>query len=119
MIDRGDDKAGIGQRLCRVMICAEPPGATVGENNQRQLCSRDGTILHANQAEIGGHRQLAQRDVLRLAFAWIPDGACQAWIGIVKLDTRRVRGRVQTAQEADKSQKRPEQQSSHQSSEWN
>src|SRR4051794_30769376 len=29
MVDGGDDKAGIGQRLCGVMMCAEPPGATV------------------------------------------------------------------------------------------
>src|SRR5260370_2555135 len=98
MIDSGDDKAGISHRLCSVMTCAEPPGATVGENNQRQLCPRDGTILHTHQAKIGGHRQGAERYMFRLPCAWIPDSTCQAWVRSEKLDAGGLRGKAQARQ---------------------
>ena len=73
------------------MMSAEPPAATVRDNDQRQLRPGDGTILHAHQPKIFRHREVAERDMFRLPGARIPDGACQAWIGIEKLDAGRLR----------------------------
>ena len=47
MINGCDDEAGIGQRLCSVMMHGEPPAPTVGEDNQRQLLPSHGTVFHA------------------------------------------------------------------------
>src|SRR5690242_12461218 len=93
MIDCGDDEAGIRERRCRVMMAAEPAGVAVRENDQRQLCACDGTILHADQTVIDGHSQIAEIDMFRLALARIPDGARQAWTVVEKLDARSVGGR--------------------------
>lgn len=56
MIDGGDNEAGIGQRLRRVVLLAEKSTPSVRVDDERQLCARDGTILRAFQAEIGGDR---------------------------------------------------------------
>ncbi len=76
MINGRDDKAGISQRLCSVIMPAEPPAPTVGENNQRQLGPCGGTILYARQPNIGGRRKITERYIFQLPCAWIPDGAC-------------------------------------------
>jgi len=38
MIDRRNDKAGIRRRPCLVVMSAEPPGETVGENGASPKC---------------------------------------------------------------------------------
>ena len=119
MVDGGDDKAGIGQRLCGVMMCAEPGASAVRENNQRQFCPCDGTILYAHQAEIGGHRERAERHNFWLCGAWIPDRACQAGIGIEKLNPCGVGGRGQTTQGQGISTNLFQYQISPQCSQWN
>jgi len=47
MIDGCDYKASVGQRLCSVIVTAEPTAPTVRENNKRQLRPNNGTILYA------------------------------------------------------------------------
>lgn len=45
------------------------------EQGQRQLHPGKGTVLHADEAIVDSHSQIAQRRVFRLAFTWIPDSA--------------------------------------------
>jgi hypothetical protein len=68
------------------VIHGEPSATTVGENNQRQLRSFEGTILHACQLNSGGRREIAERYIFRFPCAWILDSARQDGIGIEKLD---------------------------------
>jgi hypothetical protein len=52
-------KLRIGERLLGVMVRAEPRAPSVREDDERELCARDGTILHAFQVEIGADRIVA------------------------------------------------------------
>ncbi len=70
----------------------------MGENHQRQLRARDGTILHAREPHFDGRLKIAERYMFRFACARIPDGAGEIWVGIEKLDAGRLRGRGQTAE---------------------
>jgi hypothetical protein len=49
---------------------------TVRENDQRQPFSREGTILHSDEAIVDGDCQIAKRHIFRFRLvAWIPDSA--------------------------------------------
>jgi hypothetical protein len=103
MVDGGDDKARVGQRFLNVMVRPEPTATAVRDNDQRQLCPGDRTVLHGLKWIDKGHRKTAERYIFRLPCAWIPNGACQIWIGIEKLNAGRPRGRAQTTQDEGKS----------------
>ena len=111
MIDRRDDKAGIPQRLCGVVMLAEPTATAVGKDNQRQFCSGEGTIFDAHQAKISDHCQIAERYFFRLAGAGIPDGACQSR-RIQQLHARGVGGRSHATEDDGASPKHSAQQDS-------
>src|SRR4051812_37383559 len=64
-IDRGHDKAGVGQRFCRVVVTAEPAAAIVRDDHQRQLAPRDRTVLRALKGIGPVHRKVAERYALR------------------------------------------------------
>jgi hypothetical protein len=100
-------------------MLAEPPAPAVGENNQRQLRARDGTILHARQPNFDGRLNIAERDMFRLAGAWIPDGAREIRIGIEQLDAGGSRRSAQTTEYDGVSPILPEHQSSPQSGKCN
>ncbi|WP_456622235.1 MULTISPECIES: hypothetical protein [unclassified Bradyrhizobium] len=112
MIDGGDDETGIGQRLHGVVLLDERPAPAVRDNDQRQLCAGDRTILHALQVEIGTDRKTAQRHMCRLRRAWIPDRARQGGIGFEKLNARGLRRRAKTRERDGESQKRAAQRKS-------
>ena len=85
MIDSCYDKASVCQRLCSVIVTAEPTASTVRENNKRQLRPWNGTILYTRQLNIDGRRKFAERYIFRFAYAWIPNSASQVGTGIEKL----------------------------------
>jgi hypothetical protein len=51
MIDRGDDKAGIGQRLGRVVIVPELAAIAMRDDDERQLVAAELSILHGRRNE--------------------------------------------------------------------
>src|SRR4051812_38084531 len=73
-----------------VVVTAEPAAAIVRDDHQRQLAPRDRTVLRALKGIGPVHRKVAERYALRRRRAGIPDGACQIWIGIEKLDAGRL-----------------------------
>lgn len=119
MIDRGHDKAGVGQRFCRVMVPAEPASAAVRDDHQRQFAPRDRTVLYALKGIGPVHRKAAERYALRRRRPGIPDGACQIWIGIEKLDAGRRRRRTQTTKYYGANPTRIAYQGSPQFDKWN
>src|SRR5258708_29499180 len=98
MVDGGHDKAGVGQCFLDVIMPAEPTASAVRDNDQRQLCARDRTVLHALKRIDKLHRKTAERHTLWLSGAWIPNGACQAGVGIEKLNACGPHGRAQTTE---------------------
>src|SRR5947209_8105369 len=98
MVDGCDDKAGVSQRLRSVIMLAEPSAPTVGKNHQRQFRSCDGTICNPRQSNIDGRRNAAERYMLRLSDARIPDSTREARARVEKLDTGSQHGRTQTTQ---------------------
>ena len=74
MIDCRNDETGISQRGCRVMVPAEPSDVAVGNDDQWQLCSGDGTILYADESIVNSHPEFTQLHVFRFGLARIPDG---------------------------------------------
>jgi hypothetical protein len=95
MTNGRDDKAGVGQRLCSVMMETEPAALTVGEHHQRELHASDRTIPHAFKGIGKGHSEAAKRHILRLSCTWIPNSARERW-SFEQLDASAPRGICQT-----------------------
>jgi hypothetical protein len=66
MIDGGDDKAGVGQRLGRIVKVDEVAAVAVRDDDQRQPVAADRTILYPGQGD------LAEVDLARRLGAGIP-----------------------------------------------
>jgi len=67
MIDGSDDKAGIGERLGRIVMADQGAASAVRDNNERQLVATGRTILHPGTAmlpssiSLGGSEQAHRR----------------------------------------------------------
>src|SRR5712691_4272388 len=66
MRDGGDDKAGIGQRLGRIVKVPEGAATAVRDDDERQRVAADRTILYP------GHGDVAEVDLSRRFGAGIP-----------------------------------------------
>jgi hypothetical protein len=72
MVDRGDDKAGLGQRLDRIVMADKVAASAVRDDNERQLVVLDRTILCADDRDAEPGRDLAEVDFARRLGARIP-----------------------------------------------
>src|SRR4051812_39778492 len=74
------------------MVPAEPSDITVGDDDQRQLCPSDGTILHTGETIVNADPEVAKIHIFRFGLAWIPDRARQVSAMVEKLNTSGVGG---------------------------
>jgi hypothetical protein len=51
VIDRNNDEAGVGERLCEIVISEERPAAPVRHDDEWQIFAADGTVLRGRQFE--------------------------------------------------------------------
>ena len=69
MIDRSDDKPGIGERLGCIVMADEGAAPAVRDDDERQLVAADRTVLypgHGDVAEVDLARRLGARDTTSL-----------------------------------------------------
>lgn len=68
------------------MVTAEPPDISVRNDDQRELCPGDGTILHTDKTIVDADPKVAELRIFRFGLAWIPDRARQVRAMVEKLD---------------------------------
>jgi hypothetical protein len=61
VIDRNNDEAGVGERLCEIVISEERPAAPVRHDDEWQIFAADGTVLRGRQFERPDHHDAGGR----------------------------------------------------------
>src|SRR5208282_2120860 len=97
MIDGSDDKAGIGERLGRIVMADEGAAPAVRDNDERQLVAADRTILNT------GHGYVAKVDLARRLGAGRPDRSLEGRTVSVRghVDEAKTRGLCERRRETE------------------